>query len=276
MILVLLYNTEIMSINIKIGLSPCPNDTFIFYGLLNKKIDTHNFVFEPVFEDVQALNELALQGVLDVTKVSYRTYYDVRNEYTLLESGGALGHNCGPLLISKEMKLKNDLAISKIAIPGHKTTACFLLQFYNIPNIELIPMEFSEIENAILNEKVDAGVIIHENRFTYQNKGLFCIQDLGKYWEENTGYPIPLGGIIIKNEKPYAVEVNDMIQRSIAYAYNNQDETLEYCKKYAQEMDYDVMLKHINLYVNDYSKSLGVNGKNAVTYMMDKINDLEN
>jgi len=256
-----------------IGISPCPNDTFIFYALLNKKIDTLGLDFNVVFEDVSALNKMAFDDTLDITKLSYHTYAYVREHYKLLESGSALGNNCGPLLIAKRQLTDEEILNGSVAIPGKYTTANFLLK-YKYPSIEKIKtFLFSKIEDAVLTGKTDMGLIIHENRFTYQDKGLIKIADLGEYWEQTTQLPIPLGGIVIKKsiEESISISIDRLIAQSIEYAYENEHEVLTYCQQYAQEMDFNVMKSHIGLYVNEYSLKLGQKGKKAINHLLSSI-----
>lgn len=254
-----------------LGFSPCPNDTFIFDALVNKKIDTKNFVFDVILEDVQTLNEWALKQKLDISKISYGVLPLILNKYFLLESGGALGKGVGPLLIAKSA-LNIELNDKCIAIPGENTTAhmLFSLAFPDAKNKAF--MLFNEIEDAVLNGNVDAGVIIHENRFTYQQKGLNRLMDLGDYWETKTNLPIPLGGIVAKKSlhKKTISQVDALIKQSVQYAFENNYEKLsDYVKINAQEMDEIVMRQHIDLYVNNYSLALGNDGKRAVDKLLE-------
>lgn len=252
--------------SLSLAISPCPNDTFIFDALLHHKIDTEGLDFELHFADVEQLNAAALEQKFDITKLSYHAYAYVSDKYCLLRSGSALGNNCGPLLISKELLNEEQINQSAIAIPGKYTTANFLfsLRYPNAKNKK--QFLFSEIENSILNNTVDAGVIIHENRFTYESKGLKKIIDLGEYWESTYQMPIPLGGIAIqrKFEKEVQLKVERIIKRSIAYAFSNPDSSKEFVQQYAQEMSTEVCNQHIQLYVNDYSLELGIIGEKAV------------
>ncbi len=255
-----------------LGFSPCPNDTFIFDALVNHKIDTEGLEFEVHLEDVQTLNEWALQGKLDFSKISYGVLPLVLNNYILLNSGGALGKGVGPLLISKFETRNSKLEDLTIAIPGENTTAhlLFSLAYPNAKN--KVFKVFHEIEDAVLNEEVDAGVIIHENRFTYHLKGLLKIVDLGEYWEEKLQVPIPLGGIITnrKTDQQISLQVDRLIKKSVAYAFANyQTELTDYIKIHSQEMSEDVMRQHINLYVNSYSHNLGENGRTAVLKLLE-------
>jgi 1,4-dihydroxy-6-naphthoate synthase len=256
-----------------LGFSPCPNDTFIFDALVNKKIDTDGFEFEVQLEDVQTLNQWALDGKLDLSKISYGVLPLILENYIVLKSGGALGKGVGPLLISKtEVEdAKTKIPKSTIAIPGKNTTAhmLFSLAFPNAEKKQF--MMFNEIEDAVLSGKVDAGVIIHENRFTYQQKGLVKLMDLGEYWEKVTGLPIPLGGIVAKRSLEPAVisKVDELIKKSIEYSFANYPQLTEYVTQHAQEMEEEVMRKHIDLYVNNYSLEVGEQGKTAVAKLLE-------
>ena len=254
--------------NLSIGFSPCPNDTFIFDALIHGKIDTEGLRFEVHMADVEELNLMAFRGDLDVTKLSYHAFLHILEEYIMMDSGSALGNNCGPLLI-KNSGAKDPLANDLLAIPGKYTTANFLLN-YAFPELQnKKELLFSEIESSLKNEVVSAGLIIHENRFTYADRGFEKVKDLGEHWEQNTGMPIPLGGIAIKRnlDKSLHEKVQRLIRKSIEYAFENPSESLAFIKRNAQEMDTEVMQKHINLYVNDYSISLGEKGKAAIEYM---------
>lgn len=257
---------------LSIGFSPCPNDTFIFDALVNKKIDTGGLNFDVVLEDVQTLNQWALQGKLDFSKISYGVLPLVLNDYIVLNSGGALGKGVGPLLVARSPLPVTSLEEQIIAIPGENTTAhmLFSLAFPNAKN--KVFKIFSEIENAVLNKEVSAGVIIHENRFTYNLKGLVKVIDLGEYWEQATGLPIPLGGIVAKRGLPVEIiqQVDGLIRRSVTYAYANHHAQLtDYVKQHSQEMSEEVMRQHIDLYVNDYSVALGNDGKHAVMKLLE-------
>lgn len=250
-----------------LGFSPCPNDTFIFDALIHHKIDTEGLEFEVYFDDVETLNQKALKGELDITKLSFHAFAYVANQYALLDAGSALGFGVGPLLISKE-KFDEDLSADlQVGIPGKYTTANFLLgiAYPHLQNKKV--MVFSEIEAALLNKEIDLGLIIHENRFTYQDKGLNKIVDLGDYWEKLTGCAIPLGGIVINRnlDKEVQLKVNRLIRKSVEYAFANPKSCREFIRQHAQEMDEAVMYKHIELYVNKYSVDLGEEGERPLT-----------
>ncbi|GGH78896.1 1,4-dihydroxy-6-naphthoate synthase [Filimonas zeae] len=262
-----------------LGFSPCPNDTFVFDALVNHKIDTEGLEFEVVLADVQTLNEWALQGKLDFSKISYGVLPLIRQQYTVLNSGGALGKGVGPLLITADKnnlinfqeRFTNADSQPLIAIPGENTTAHMLFSLA-FPNArKKVFKVFHEIEDAVLSGEVDAGVIIHENRFTYHTRGLHKIMDLGEYWEATVKAPIPLGGIVARKNLDQALitRVNSLIQISLQYSYDHHHHELsDYVKAHAQEMSETVMRQHINLYVNDFSRQLGTEGEKAVTALL--------
>jgi 1,4-dihydroxy-6-naphthoate synthase len=257
---------------IEIGFSPCPNDTFIFDALVNHKIDTKGFEFKVHLEDVQTLNEWALQGKLAISKISYGVWPQVKIKYNLLNSGGALGKGVGPLLIYKDNKTtgKPNAETMTVAIPGINTTAhlLFSVAFPHVTNKKFLV--FNEIEEAVLSGAVNAGVIIHENRFTYADKGLSKWIDLGTYFEETFNAPIPLGGIIARNDMPLekVTLIDSLIKQSVEYAFKHSYDSLpEYVKCHSQEMSEQVMRQHINLYVNDFSIDMGETGRSAITQL---------
>ena len=253
-----------------LGFSPCPNDTFIFDALVNKKIDTEDFEFQTVLEDVQTLNQWALQDKLDISKISYGVLPLVLSNYNLLDSGGALGKGVGPLLIAKKEISLSNINDCIIAVPGKNTTAhlLFSLAFPDAANKKFLV--FNEIEDAVLSGKVDCGVIIHENRFTYQQRGLIKLIDLGEFWEQKTNCPIPLGGIVMSKKFDDAKQqkTNALIKKSVEFAFSNYPKLPDYVKQHSQEMEEHVMRQHIDLYVNNYSITLGEDGKNAVETLL--------
>ena len=259
---------------LSLGFSPCPNDCFMFDAIVNRRIDLEGLEFTAHLADVEALNTAAFAGEADVTKLSYHAYAYCLSDYVLLDAGSALGRNCGPLLISKRTIAKEDVAAGglRIAIPGTFTTANFLLGLAFPKAQDKTALVFSEIESALLADRFDAGLIIHENRFTYADKGLRKIIDLGEYWESETGAPIPLGGIVIKRSFPDETKerVNRVLRRSVEYAFAHRTASLDYVRAHAQEMSEDVMYKHIDLYVNEYSVDLGVEGRRAVELLFAK------
>lgn len=251
---------------ISIGYSPCPNDTFIFDALAHQKVDTEGLTFEVVLEDVETLNRWAFEPRLDVTKLSFHALGHLFHQYQLLSAGAALGNNCGPLLIARKILSQEEIIRGPIALPGAFTTAKLLFGLAYPEALNTRQMVFSGIEEKVLNGEVAAGVIIHENRFTYENRGLVKITDLGERWEQQTLHPIPLGGIAVRRHFPEAVKnkINRVVGRSVAFAMDNPKEPMEYVKKHAQEMDPSVMLQHISLYVNDHTKNLGKTGVAAI------------
>jgi len=259
---------------LSLGFSPCPNDCFMFDAIVNKRVDLEGLEFSVRLADVEALNQAAFAGDADVTKLSYHAYAFCIGDYVLLDAGSALGRNCGPLLISKRAISRDEVAAGRlrIAIPGKYTTANFLLGLAFPQAQDKTALVFSEIEPALLQDRFDAGLIIHENRFTYAAKGLRKIIDLGEFWEEETGAPIPLGGIVIKRSMPDDVKqrVNRVIRRSVEYAFAHRTASLDYVRAHAQEMSEDVMYRHIDLYVNEYSVDLGKEGRRAVELLFEK------
>lgn len=261
---------------LSLGYSPCPNDTFIFYALVHGKISTKDLGFKEILEDVEALNRMASRTELDVTKISYHAFGHLRDRYCLLRAGGALGRGCGPLVISRENYEMKDLRGKTIAVPGMNTTAFLLLQLFDIrlkDNVKVMP--FHQIIESVKNREVDAGLIIHESRFTYKRSGLKKIIDLGEWWEKETSLPLPLGGIIAKRDLgPDIVHASEAaVRRSVEYAFAHRAEPLSYIKRHSQEMEDEVVEQHINLYVNDYSLDIGDDGERAVTEMFRRAED---
>ncbi|MDB5010365.1 MAG: 1,4-dihydroxy-6-naphthoate synthase [Mucilaginibacter sp.] len=262
---------------LSLGFSPCPNDTFIFDALIHHKIDTEGLDFEVFYDDVETLNHKAFKGELDITKLSYHAFAYIANQYVLLDAGSALGFGVGPLLICKgdEDKLRSQLTTPnsplKIGIPGKYTTANFLLGLAFPEAANKQEIVFSDIENAILKGRIDVGLIIHENRFTYQDKGLKKIIDLGDYWEKQTGCAIPLGGIVANRKLPLDIQhkINRVLRRSVEFAFANPKSGLDFIRSHAQEMSEEVMYKHIELYVNKYSVNLGEEGRKAIKLLFD-------
>lgn len=260
-----------------LGFSPCPNDTFIFDALIHHKIDTEGLEFDVSFDDVETLNQKALRHELDITKLSYHAYAYVTDNYVLLNSGSALGFGVGPLLICSDERftdssyLLKNIANLNIGIPGKYTTANFLLSLAYPEAEKKTEMLFSDIENALLDSQIDIGLIIHENRFTYQEKGLHKILDLGEFWEDLTSSPIPLGGIMMKRHYPNELKqkVNRVIRKSVEFAFANPKSGVEFIRSHSQEMSEEVMYKHIELYVNKYSVDLGDEGRKAVSVLFE-------
>ncbi len=257
---------------LSLGFSPCPNDTFIFHALVTGQIPTGHLRFaREILADVETLNEWAFSGRLDVTKLSFHALGHLTEQYLLLTSGAALGRGCGPLLIAAEPLSAEELAQKTIAVPGRFTTAAMLLKLW-APGSRTVAMSFEKIIPGIKEGRVDAGVIIHESRFTYEQHGLVMIEDLGAWWEAFSGLPIPLGGIAARRSLGIEVigHINECIRASVSLAIASPDLSLPYIKKHAQELDEGVIRSHINLYVNDFTKNLGDDGQNAVAFFLTK------
>jgi 1,4-dihydroxy-6-naphthoate synthase len=257
--------------NIKLGFSPCPNDTFIFDALVNKKINTAPFDFNYVLEDVETLNQWAFEGKLPVTKLSYNTFLKVTDKYRLLDSGSALGSGVGPLLVStakipEQHLLSSAVQAARIAIPGKNTTANLLLSLAFPEAQNKTEVLFSEIEERVLSGEFDLGLIIHEGRFTYYERGLEKWMDMGDWWEKESGAAIPLGGICIRREIPFkqAKQIERLIRESIEYSWGRYPALSGFITDNAQEMEASVMRQHIDLYVNQYTTSLGMEGRKAI------------
>ena len=250
---------------ISLGYSPCPNDTYIFYGLVHGKIEGAPPVKE-ILEDIETLNNMAMKGQLDTTKISFHALAHLRDQYCLLHAGGALGRGCGPLVVAGSPLTPEELSGKKIAIPGKLTTAALLLRLFNRGLDNLVLMPFHRIMEATQTGEVDAGLIIHESRFTYPQYGLHKVLDLGEWWEQTTGHPIPLGGILARRElgEHRIRTIDNALKASVEYAHANPKEVRGYIRQHAQEMDEQVMQQHINLYVNDYTLDYGPEGEAAL------------
>ncbi len=254
-----------------LSISPCPNDTFIFDAILNNRIEKASYKFIPHISDVEELNIAAKDGFPDITKISFFAYFQVADKYQLLNSGSALGKNCGPLIVSKRKIYPDEIPFCKLAIPGKNTTAFLLLNimfqdFFQHKSGIFREYHFAEIEEAVLSQECDAGLIIHESRFTYKEKGLSLISDLGVLWENKFGLPLPLGGIAIKRNLDKAVkkDIDKLISRSVDYAFKNPLESVQFIKKHSVIKDDDVIAAHIELYVNNFTQEIGEGGKKAV------------
>lgn len=257
---------------LRLAFSPCPNDTFMFAALANGWIHTEGLEFEMALEDIEQLNSRAQQLNADFLKMSFPAYAHCAEQYVLLDSGSALGNGCGPLLISKNRLEEKDIPSLRIAIPGKMTTANLLLSIFFPEAKNKTEIIFSEIENAVLNNRADAGVIIHENRFTYRQKGLLLLSDLGKKWENNMHSALPLGCIAAKRNLPAEglLLINKLMRKSIEFAFANPEKVMPYVRAHAQEMNEQVMQQHIALYVNRHSIALGTEGKQAVMKLLNK------
>ena len=249
-----------------LGFSPCPNDTFIFDAMVHGRIDTEGLEFEHFLADIEELNRKALTSEVDITKLSFYAFAYVAQNYLILDSGSALGHRNGPLIISKRKINTSDLADSRIAIPGKFTTANLLFSLIWPDAKNKTEYLFSDIEDALLKDEVDAGLIIHETRFTYHKKGLHKVADLGEHWEKLTGLPIPLGTIAINRNIPddIALKVNRIVKKSLEYAYHDSMVSYDFVTSHAKEMDGTAMNNHIKLFVNKYTSDLGREGKYAI------------
>ena len=258
-----------------LAISPCPNDTFAFYGLLHDKVG-HAVPETVTYADIEELNRMCLAGEVDFCKISFHAYALVRDRYTLLEAGSALGFGCGPLVVARPGMTAARLASGRIAIPGQLTTATLLFKLWLGPGPELVPMPFDRIMPAVAAGQVDAGLIIHESRFTFQKHGLISLVDLGAWWEEHSGHPIPLGGIVARRDLPEATitAFDAALARSIDYAHQHWDELVPYMQRHAQEMEPDVMKAHVELYVNRFTRALGTQGRTAVDFLVNEMERL--
>lgn len=258
---------------LSLSFSPCPNDTFIFDALVHERVDTEGLRFDVTLDDVETLNRNVLAGRPDISKISYGLLPLVLPQYRVLESGGALGRGVGPLLVARRPPRPDDAGLEglTIALPGRHTTAHLLFTLSYPGAQRKIFLPFHEIEGAVLAGVADAGVLIHENRFTYAARGLVRWADLGEHWEQATGQPIPLGGIVMRREWPGELmqQVDRVIRRSLEHALGRYPELPEYVRRHAQEMDESVMRQHIELYVNDYSLALGAGGRAAVWRLLE-------
>ena len=258
--------------NLSLCFSTCPNDTFMFDALVNKRLDLQGLKFDVALADIEELNKNALRAIPDITKISINAYGAVSENYQLLSSGSALGRGVGPLVVSKRKIYPDEVRYAKIAIPGVQTTANLLFSLaYPDANDKKVYL-FSDIEDVVLSNEVDVGVVIHETRFTYQKRGLIKLNDLGDFWETETGLPIPLGGIAIRRDLSQNVKVlvQQLIAQSVNFAFANPDLSTNYVRTYAQEMDVEIMRKHIQLYVNSYSADLGDSGRSAINFLLEK------
>lgn len=255
---------------LKLNFSTCPNDTFMFCAMVNRLVETKGYQFEPYLADIEELNRLTAQQLPDITKLSYGAFPELSASYQLLDSGSALGSGVGPLVVSRRKIYPDEAAYTRAALPGEHTTAhlLFNLAYPNAMNKKFYL--FSEIEQAVLDNEADVGVLIHESRFTYMTKGLTKVADLGEFWEKRTNLPVPLGGIAIRKDLPenLKTDIAIILQSSIKFAFANRSATMPYVRRFAQEMDEEVMEKHINLYVNNFSLSLGNSGRTAVLELL--------
>ena len=256
----------------RLAISPCPNDTFAFYGLIHGKTDFDPKELNVKYADIEDLNRLCSHGEPDFCKISFGAYLQVRDDYQLLNAGSALGFGCGPLIVTRGITDIQDLKGKQIAVPGKHTTAALLLQLMLGPEVRMVEMVFDQIMPMVARGDVEAGLIIHESRFTYRRYGLNCLVDLGEWWETTSGLPIPLGGIVArKTLGPDRIQVFDAaLSQSVSYAWANKDETVPFMQTHAQEMEPEIMSRHVDLYVNDFTLSLGQKGKQAVDYLVNE------
>lgn len=257
---------------LNLSFSPCPNDTFMFEALIQKRVNIHGLDFKMHLGDIEELNQQALAGEADITKISFANYPAIANNYELMDSGSALGRNNGPILVSKLKIYPDEVNDLRIAIPGEKTTANLLFSLFYPEAKNKKPFLFSDIEEVVLSGEADAGLIIHETRFTYMEKGLRKISDVGELWEDKTNLPVPLGGIVIKRklQKQLKLQVQSALRESIKFAFAHPEASLDFTKKHSQTLDETVIRKHIDLYVNQYSIELKNEGRKAITYLLQK------
>ncbi len=247
--------------DLKVAISTCPNDIYIFYALIEKKIQL-NFNINFEFYDIEELNKKALKNEFDFIKISTNLFNKIKNNYYILDSGSALGYKCGPLVVSKYYSNLDALENRKVALPGENTTANRLFDIFMEKPVKKIFMRFDKIMPAIIKDEVQAGVIIHEGRFTYQNYNLNKIADLGELWENKTQKPIPLG--IIVGKKGLDAEILNSMDNAIKKSIEFPKKDFEFIKEFAAEMDEDTIKNHIELYVNKFSYSLGETGREAI------------
>jgi 1,4-dihydroxy-6-naphthoate synthase len=256
-------------VNISFGFSPCPNDTFAFDALVHGRTPAP-FTAIPALHDIEELNALAREGRYELTKLSIGALAGVRDRYTLLRSGGALGHGCGPLVVAREPVSLADAALGRIAIPGRDTTAYLLLRLAAPELGEIVELRYDEILEAVASGAVNAGLIIHESRFTYAAHGLAEVADLGAWWERETGMPVPLAGICARADMDGELRaaVEDAIRRSVEHAFAHPADSLEYVRANSQELSDEVCRQHIDLYVNEFTRDLGADGMAAVDALL--------
>lgn len=251
---------------ISLNISTCPNDTFMFDALIHKRIDTKGYEFELTMEDIDLLNKEVAKGSVDVSKISYANYPNIAENYKILRSGGALGSGNGPLLVSRKKIYVDEIPYLKIGIPGEDTSANLLLNFASPEVKEKKVYLFSDVSEAIIGDEIDAGILIHEERFSFKEKGLSLVLDLGQNWEDKTGLLVPLGAIVINKrlDEKIQKEINDLIRESIDFAFKNPSLSYNFVKNNAKELSDDTIFKHIDMFVNEYSLDLGKKGVDSV------------
>lgn len=254
---------------LSLGFSTCPNDTYIFDALVNRRISNSDFEFSLHLADVEELNKMVLNQDIDVSKISYGAYPALSDNYVVLDAGSAIGRANGPLLVSKHKIYPDEIDGLKIAIPGLHTTAnlLFSVAFPNAKNKK--EYLFSDIEEVILSNECDAGLLIHENRFTYEARGLKKVFDIGELWESRFGHMVPLGGIVARRSLPAPIlrKLSDAIADSVRFAFAYPDASKNFVCQNAQAMDSEVMQRHIKLYVNEFSENLGKEGRDSIQFM---------
>lgn len=260
---------------LKLGISPCPNDIFIFYGLLRKKIDLKGLDFEFLIDDVETLNNLCLKKKLPISKISAHSYYYLEEDYKILNSGGAVSEE-GPVAVMKDLDLIDKALEIRIALPGKFTTATALMwffwkKFFKHKKFKIFYTRYDKIYEKLLNDEVDVGVLIHEGRFTYEKLGFKLLCDLGDFWKTGTDLPIPLGAIVMMKNLNFEEKLENLIRESIVYSRENQEEVINFAKNYAQELSREVIISHIKTYVNEYSINLGKVGIESIEMLKKKI-----
>ena len=256
----------------KIAISPCPNDTFMFWAMLHRRVETFGLTFSVAMRDIEQLNRAATEQEFDMVKISYAHYPKISQTYQLLTAGSALGFGNGPLLVSRRKVYPDEVSHLRIAIPGVDTTANMLLTMAYPNATNKREYLFSDIEEVVLSDEADAGLLIHESRFTYEQNGLRKIMDMGEYWEKETGLPLPLGAIAVRRDFSEETKnrLNTVLRESVRYAMQNPHEPYEFVARHAQAMDFDVYRKHIALYVNEFSVDLGESGMKSVQTLFEK------
>lgn len=254
---------------ITVAHSPDSDDAFMFYGLATNKLETNGLKFEHTLKDIQTLNEDAKNGVYDVTAISFHAFAYVSDKYALLPHGASIGDKYGPILVSKEQHKAEDIPNLKIAIPGELTSAFLALRIYN-QDFEYVVVPFDEIIDYVLKGKADAGLLIHEGQLFYKQMGLDKVLDLGEWWHEKTGLPLPMGGNVIRRElgEELMREVSKHLHRSIVYSMDNREDALAYAMQFARDMPPELADRFVAMWVNDLTLDYGERGKEAVRLLL--------
>lgn len=257
---------------IHVGHSPDPDDAFMFYALAHDKIDTGNFQFEHQLEDIETLNHRALRGELEVSAVSIHAYSHLLEKYALLPSGCSMGDKYGPMVVSKSPLSADKLGQATIAIPGLMTTAFLALRLLIGRDFRHRILPFDQILQEVADEKADAGLIIHEGQLTYQNQGLQLVVDLGVWWQEQTGLPLPLGGNVVRRDlgDEKIREISRLLKESIQYSLDHREEALDYALQYARDMERDLADRFVGMYVNEWTLDYGERGREAVRKLLEE------